>query len=67
MPTLNDTQQEAEQDPLVIAAIQRGIYELKGGRITYNFPTRNRTIGVTRRSGSGRGVLRFWFLKEDIR
>lgn len=39
MQTTSDTQQEAEQDELVIAAIQRGIYDLRGGRIIYNFPT----------------------------
>ena len=37
---VRDTRRDAEQDPLVVAALARGLFELKDGRIIYNFPTR---------------------------
>lgn len=37
---MKDTREDAEQDPLIVAAIERGICEIKGDRITYNFATK---------------------------
>ena len=37
---MRDTRDAAEQDSLVVAAIERGICEIKDDRITYNFPTK---------------------------
>jgi type I restriction enzyme M protein len=37
---MRDTRENAEQDPLIIAAIERGILEIKASRITYNTPTK---------------------------
>jgi type I restriction enzyme M protein len=37
---MKDTREDAELDPLVIAAIARGVFEIKGDRITYNTPTK---------------------------
>ena len=31
------TMQDAEEHPLILAATQRGLLEIKGDRITYNF------------------------------
>jgi type I restriction enzyme M protein len=37
---MRDTRDDAEQSPLVVAAIARGVFEIKGDRITYNTPTK---------------------------
>lgn len=40
MASNKDSRRDAEDDPLIVSATQRGILDIKGDRITYNFPTK---------------------------
>lgn len=37
---MKDSRAEAETDPLIVSAIERGLLEISGDRITYNLPTK---------------------------